>query len=339
MVAPISPLQLLLAALHARCAPAYATGSQLYQQLETQRLLPTGCAAIDVGLLAGGVREGHLLEVYGESAAGKTQVGKRIGLGVCVRVACRRVCGWVVIHPLMHPPNTQNHAQTPPRKRTQAHTNHPVQLCLSAAAQTAARGERVLFIDTNNAFSAARLLALLKGLGPAGRSVASGCYIVASNVLPEFSAVRCAGQTSHIVASNFPTSFPCISRACWWLQSLEAALDCIQLLRVYSVHALLGVLDALLRDAQHARAQTRRGGNGGMGGGGGGGEDGWSGVELALPPLPRMIIIDSLSALITPVRLALLIIGAHSNVNPWHTSACPALPLLPASATTRAHLD
>jgi RAD51-like protein 3 len=76
-------------------------------------MLPTGCASVDA-LLQGGAREGQLLELFGDTAAGKSQ------------------------------------------------------LCLMAAAATAARGERVLYVDTSGAAAPARLAAMLRAMPRAG---------------------------------------------------------------------------------------------------------------------------------------------------------------------------
>ncbi|KAL6778683.1 RAD51D [Auxenochlorella protothecoides x Auxenochlorella symbiontica] len=84
----------------------------LFAELRGGRLLPTGCSSIDAELLRGGLREGHLIEICGEPASGKTQ------------------------------------------------------LCLTAAAQTLLRGERVAWIDTGASFSAARLIDVLCALRP-----------------------------------------------------------------------------------------------------------------------------------------------------------------------------
>jgi len=108
---PASDEVLLLEAMNKVCCehtPPAVDGSFLLSQIEKKtRFLPFGCASLDA-LLEGGLREGQVLELYGDSGSGKTQ------------------------------------------------------LCLSACAQTIARGERVLYIDTSNAFTATRLLSILK---------------------------------------------------------------------------------------------------------------------------------------------------------------------------------
>lgn len=88
-------------------SPSFVDGLQLYNLFSSGlRLLPTGCDSIDQ-LLRGGVREGQVTEIVGESASGKTQ------------------------------------------------------LCLRLTAATATRGERVIYIDTTNSFSAKRVLSFL----------------------------------------------------------------------------------------------------------------------------------------------------------------------------------
>jgi predicted AAA+ superfamily ATPase len=45
------------------------------------------------------------------------------------------------------------------------------QLCMMTAAKTASRGERVVYIDTSNAFSAPRVLDMLRAMAPAEQPV------------------------------------------------------------------------------------------------------------------------------------------------------------------------
>ncbi|GIL72979.1 hypothetical protein Vretimale_4624 [Volvox reticuliferus] len=54
-------------------APRWRSGAQLMHELRYSiQVLPTGCAAIDT-LLGGGLREGTLVEIAGETSSGKTQ--------------------------------------------------------------------------------------------------------------------------------------------------------------------------------------------------------------------------------------------------------------------------
>jgi RAD51-like protein 3 len=101
--APTDPRAALLrlAAASPRLAPPLLGGRALIAAIHAQRVLPTGCDAID-DLLHVGLREGTVCEVAGETSSGKTQ------------------------------------------------------LCLQAAAMRALHGERVLYVDTTNGFSAAR---------------------------------------------------------------------------------------------------------------------------------------------------------------------------------------
>lgn len=84
---PTSPIQQLLN-LATLTAPPVQTGTQLYALMRDHtRLLPSGCPrcvcmhitcahthnSLDT-LLRGGLREGHLIEVFGESGSGKTQL-------------------------------------------------------------------------------------------------------------------------------------------------------------------------------------------------------------------------------------------------------------------------
>lgn len=54
--------------------PAPQTGNDLLHRLRESRLLPSGCEALDTKLLCGGMREGQMLEIAGDSASGKTQL-------------------------------------------------------------------------------------------------------------------------------------------------------------------------------------------------------------------------------------------------------------------------
>ncbi|KAK9843141.1 hypothetical protein WJX74_007628 [Apatococcus lobatus] len=86
--------------LQHQLAPAVKNGAQLMVQLQQEvNILPTGCSSLDE-LLRGGLREGHIIELTGEPASGKSQA------------------------------------------------------CLLAAVTTAARGERVAWLDTSTFFDA-----------------------------------------------------------------------------------------------------------------------------------------------------------------------------------------
>ncbi|KAI3429497.1 hypothetical protein D9Q98_005586 [Chlorella vulgaris] len=67
-------LKALFEEVQLRHAPPMVTGTQLYADLNKCSLLETGCQGIDSELLRGGLRGGQLVEVCGESAAGKTQL-------------------------------------------------------------------------------------------------------------------------------------------------------------------------------------------------------------------------------------------------------------------------
>lgn len=63
-----------LSNLHQHVAPPVQQGLELLNRLQTKaNIVPTGCISVDT-LLAGGLREGHLTEFYGEPASGKTQL-------------------------------------------------------------------------------------------------------------------------------------------------------------------------------------------------------------------------------------------------------------------------
>lgn len=89
------------------CTPPVQNGAHLLRHVQkVTRFLPFGCKPID-DMLQGGLREGQILELYGESSSGKTQ------------------------------------------------------LCMLATAQTALRGEKVVYIDTSNSFSGRRIAFML----------------------------------------------------------------------------------------------------------------------------------------------------------------------------------
>ncbi|KXZ56730.1 hypothetical protein GPECTOR_1g658 [Gonium pectorale] len=105
------------------------------------QVLPTGCAPIDT-LLGGGLREGTVVEVAGETASGKTQ------------------------------------------------------LCLSAAATTAFRGEPVFYVDTTGSFAPERVVRMAQAEAAvtplAGGSVRDGDPGLASRVLGCIHVTRAA---------------------------------------------------------------------------------------------------------------------------------------------------
>jgi hypothetical protein len=110
---------LRLAAASPALAPPLAGGRALIGLIHAQRVLPTGCDAID-DLVHVGLRESTVTEVAGETASGKTQ------------------------------------------------------LCLQAAAMRALHGERVLYADTTNGFSAARVARLCEAQHAALAAEAGG---------------------------------------------------------------------------------------------------------------------------------------------------------------------
>jgi RAD51-like protein 3 len=96
----------VLERMQKKAARGYS-GKDLIRRMEQCRCLPLGCPPID-SLLHGGILEGQVMEVFGASGTGKTQ------------------------------------------------------LCHMAAAMTASRGERVLYVDTNGSFSVNRVVEILR---------------------------------------------------------------------------------------------------------------------------------------------------------------------------------
>lgn len=145
--------------------------------------------SIDGELLRGGLREGQVTEVCGESgerkcawvrggqgAARRTAIAgqevllltMKALLGNTPRFNSRGRASWAL-------PCVGQHIPPPPwpthRARCRAvrcAASGKTQLCLMAAAQTASRGEAVAYIDTSNAFTAGRLLGMLQAVAAAG---------------------------------------------------------------------------------------------------------------------------------------------------------------------------
>eukprot|EP00887_Chlorella_sp_A99_P003107 scaffold9.g3107.t1 len=167
-------LRALVEYVASACAPPVASGVQLSAALPSSRLVPTGCPSIDLELLGeaepGGLREGQLTEICGDSVSGKTQ------------------------------------------------------LCLSTAALAAGRGERVVWVDSGNAFRVERLIALLRAHWPA---LQVGCLHVRAAVV----ATRAA--------------------------SLESRLQGVEVHSAYDLHSLLLLLAQLQRQVDGQRTGER----------------------------------------------------------------------------------
>ncbi|KAL0038257.1 hypothetical protein WJX79_010245 [Trebouxia sp. C0005] len=74
-----------LNSLQTHVAPCVWNGKELLSHLQNHaRLLPTGCVRVDE-LLCGGLREGHLTELFGESASGKTQLCMMAAVAAAMR--------------------------------------------------------------------------------------------------------------------------------------------------------------------------------------------------------------------------------------------------------------
>lgn len=105
---PAEVLTKLLSYVELNEVPRVRSGLELHAELQhSARLLPTGCSSLN-DLLRGGYREGHLTELWGPPASGKTQ------------------------------------------------------LCMQAAAATAARGECCTYLDTTASCSVSRLAVMCR---------------------------------------------------------------------------------------------------------------------------------------------------------------------------------
>ncbi|EFJ52146.1 hypothetical protein VOLCADRAFT_103167 [Volvox carteri f. nagariensis] len=213
------------AVLEARLAPQWCSGATLMHELRHSiQVLPTGCAAIDT-LLGGGLREGTLVEVAGETGSGKTQ------------------------------------------------------LCLSAAATTAYRGEAVLYVDCTGSFAPERIVQMA-----------------------EAEAAVSLGAEPQAVEGELASR----------------VLSCISVLQLSNVYDLLGRLDwlgATLQLQQQQQQQQQQGRQAGLrqvqvqgqGSDGvtlrhGSGTDGAVGeVPRGARIGPRLLIVDSVSALLSTV--------------------------------------
>ena len=184
------------------------------------------------------------------------------------------------------------------------------QLCLSLAAQCAARAMRVAYVDTGAAFTAARFRALLRGVAnPAlvrGGGEAWRAPLAGRQSRPVLRALAAAGDRSN----------PCWPRPA--PQGLEEAQQCVTLHRVYDVHALLAVVDALL--AQHSVPAVPPGMQ----------EEGLEAAEAEGEegPLLDLVIVDSLGALIAPVLGG----GQHNQGHALLAAAAGGLKRLAAAA-------
>ncbi|GLI69005.1 hypothetical protein VaNZ11_013543 [Volvox africanus] len=201
-------------------APQWRSGAQLMHELRYSiQVLPTGCSAIDT-LLGGGLREGTLVEIAGETCSGKTQ------------------------------------------------------LCLSATATTAYRGEAVMYVDTTGSFAPERVVQMA-----------------------EAEAAASAGTWPQLQAPD--------------AELATRILRCISVLRPSSVYDLLSSLDRLgavlerqLQEQeqrqQHAGLQEVQGVGGCMSQS----RDGQVEAGDVLHPhrmRPRLLVIDSVSALLSTV--------------------------------------
>ncbi|GIL42978.1 hypothetical protein Vafri_790 [Volvox africanus] len=202
-------------------APQWRSGAQLMHELRYSiQVLPTGCSAIDM-LLGGGLREGTLVEIAGETSSGKTQ------------------------------------------------------LCLSATATTAYRGEAVMYMDTTGSFAPERVVQMAE----AEAAASAGAWTLAPNA-----------------------------------ELATRILRCISVLRPSSVYDLLSSLDrlgaALERQQQEQKQQQRQQQHAGLqevqGVGGCMSQSRGGHVEAGdlLHPYrmrPRLLVIDSVSALLSTV--------------------------------------
>ncbi|RMZ57698.1 hypothetical protein APUTEX25_001898 [Auxenochlorella protothecoides] len=203
--------------------------------------LPSLLHSIDAELLRGGLREGHLIEICGEPASGKTQ------------------------------------------------------LCLTAAAQTLLRGERVAWIDTGASFSAARLIDVLCALRPplqadhAQLEAALGRVMVAPArdvhaVLDVLGGLLASGDAIAAAIEPLPPQNPRLGLVV--LDALPGiAGPLLGVARQAQGPALLARLAAALRALAAARRVPVLAANGwvGSGGGGGGGRPALSEAWRAAP--------------------------------------------------------
>ncbi len=124
-------------------APPIVGGTDLLLQMQTKgRILPFGCASID-DMLEGGFREGQVFEIYGDSG----MRDKKINLMNLLPALSISIILVLIFLFLFFPLGSGK-----------------TQLCLTACAHAAARNERVLYIDTSNAFTTSRVITMLRAI-------------------------------------------------------------------------------------------------------------------------------------------------------------------------------
>ncbi|KAI7842685.1 hypothetical protein COHA_003616 [Chlorella ohadii] len=273
-----------LRAAAAAAAPPVLSGTDLYLQLAASKLLSTGCEAIDEHLLRGGLRPGQLVEVCGES--GELAAGSSPQMPMPLELQLLRQPSHS-IHALKHARNwgfLAVCANTCPYGPFAPTASGKTQLCLTAAATAARQAKRVVYIDTSNALRGKRLQQVVESLPPL------------------------APQADQPTAAD-PLKF-------------------VEVRRCYDVHSLLQALDELLshqaqqvQQAQQAQRAPQNSGGPAPNDQQNPGQDvqqqqqqqqpaaamtaaptAAGGARRRLEDLPiELLIIDSLSALITPV--------------------------------------
>ena len=127
-------------------APRSVNGSALLKQFEGgARFHPFGCSALD-GLLLGGMRQGQVVELYGDSGERKQLVSSSNDATVFCYKTLKKLSYGKLFLLYRHPGSGKT------------------QFCLKACAQAAARGAHVVYIDTSNAFTSKRFLRLFSGI-------------------------------------------------------------------------------------------------------------------------------------------------------------------------------
>ncbi|KAK9859356.1 hypothetical protein WJX84_008770 [Apatococcus fuscideae] len=166
--------------LQQHVAPRVQNGAQVMLQLQQQvNILPTGCSSLD-DLLKGGLREGHMIELTGEPASGKSQA------------------------------------------------------CLLAAVTTAARGERVEWLDTSTFFNAHHAAAFYHALPASPHKLPLEACLDAIRVHPVQDALDALSILEAVMLQEQE------SRAARGPQPRQGRVGRLSLIVVDSVSALMG---------------------------------------------------------------------------------------------------
>ena len=136
------------------------------------------------------------------------------------------------------------------------------QMCMMLTAMTATRGERVVYVDTNNSFSGERLVRLMQRIGlKQSVSVKSmGCIVL-----------RVLCRLCNVLL----------------LQFVGSALEKVTVFQTYDVQSMIRQLEVSLLEQQQQQQSK--------------GKEGVSGPEAVKDYRPSLIVVDSIGSLLAPM--------------------------------------